>query len=94
MCRIREGLSEGVGRCFDDNIRWVVGDGRNTLFWHDNWVGEIPFWIKFPWVFDMAVSKECSVEVRVGEWWKGVGVAAQVVGLGGGECEGVLCVTS
>jgi hypothetical protein len=66
MCRIREGLDESVGRWFDVNIRRVVGVGRHTLFWHENWVGEIPLRVKFPRLFDLAVSKECSVE----EMWR------------------------
>jgi len=72
VCRIREGLGEGFGSWFDDNIRRVVGDGRNTLFWHDNWVGEIPLRFKFSRLFDLAVKKECSVEeMRTSGWTVG-----------------------
>jgi len=39
-----------------------VGDGRDTLFWHDIWVGDIPLRLKFPRLFDLAVNKECTVE--------------------------------
>jgi len=67
VCRIREGLGEGMGRWFDDNIRRVIGDGRNTLFWYDNWVGGTPLRFKFPRLFDLVVSKECSVE----DMWRG-----------------------
>lgn len=35
VCRIRQGLGEGVGRRFDNNIRQVVEDGNDTLFWQD-----------------------------------------------------------
>jgi hypothetical protein len=35
MCRIREGVGGGVGNWFEDNIRRVVRDGRETLFWYD-----------------------------------------------------------
>ena len=62
ICRIQEGLSEGLGRWFDDNIRRLIGDGRNTYFWHDNWVGNTPLRCKLPHLFDLAVSKECIVE--------------------------------
>jgi len=31
LCRLREGLGEGVGNWFEDNIRRVVGDGRDTF---------------------------------------------------------------
>jgi len=32
ICRVRDGVGEGVGRWFNENIRRVVGDRRNTLF--------------------------------------------------------------
>ena len=47
MCGVREGLGEGVGRWFEDNTHRIVGDGRDALFWHGIWVGEISMKIKF-----------------------------------------------
>lgn len=35
VCCVREGVGEGVGNWFEDNTRWVVGDGQSTLFWYD-----------------------------------------------------------
>lgn len=97
LCRVREGVGEGVGRWFDNNIQRVLGDGRNTLFWHDMWVGDIPLCDKFPRLFDLAVDKEGSVEEmsRLG-WEEGrsVVMAAAFVGLGGGKCEGVFIFIS
>jgi hypothetical protein len=61
LCQIHGGIGEGVGSWFEENTRRVVGDGNNTLFWSDNWVGETPLCIKFPRLFDVAVNKECSV---------------------------------
>ena len=55
-------VGEGVGSWFEDNTRRIVSDGRDTLFWHNIWVGEIPLRIKFPRLYDLAVNKECSVE--------------------------------
>jgi hypothetical protein len=40
----------------------VVVNGRNTLFWYDCWVGEMPLKLKFFRLFGLAVFKECSVE--------------------------------
>lgn len=57
-------MGEAVSRWFDDNIRRVVGGDRNTLFWHDNWVGEIPLRIKFPRLFDLLSVR--SVQWRLG----------------------------
>jgi len=58
---VREGVGEGVGRWFDDNVRRKVGDGRNTLFWYDTWVGDTPLRLKFPRLFELAVEKESKV---------------------------------
>jgi len=65
LCRVREGIGEGVGSWFESNTRRVVGDGKNTLFWHDIWTGEIPLKMKFPRLFELSVIKECSVEEMV-----------------------------
>jgi len=32
MCDVRRGIGQDVGSWFDDNLRRVVGDGKNTLF--------------------------------------------------------------
>lgn len=32
LCRVREGLGEGVGNWFEDNIRRIVGDERYAFF--------------------------------------------------------------
>jgi len=61
MCRIREGLGEGVGRWLDNNSRRVVGAGNATFFWHDIWVGEVPLKLKFPRLYELTLNKECSV---------------------------------
>ncbi|XP_024628771.1 uncharacterized protein [Medicago truncatula] len=63
MNRIHDGVGEGVGHWFDNNVRRVVGNGRGTSFWHDIWVGEIPLKFKFLCLFELSVDKECSVEV-------------------------------
>ena len=66
VCCIRDGVGEGVGSWFEDNLRRVVGNGRNTLFWYDRWMGDLPLKLKYPCLFDLVVSKECSVE----EMWR------------------------
>jgi hypothetical protein len=62
VCRVREGVGEGVGSWFDNNIRKAIGNGNGTFFWHDIWVREIPLKLKFPRLFDLSVDKECSME--------------------------------
>ena len=69
VCRFHEGIGEGVGNWFEENIRRVVGDGRDTLFWYDRWIGDLPLCLKFPRLFDLAVEKECSVGEMEGRGW-------------------------
>ena len=61
-----------------NNIQRVLGDRRDTLFWHDTWVECIPLSHKLPRLFDLAVDKECKVEemsrLRWAELGCGVGV--------------------
>ena len=46
ICKVREGVGEGVGNWFEENIRRVVGDGRDTFFWYDTWVGDVQLRLK------------------------------------------------
>jgi len=96
LCNIRGRLREGVGNWFEGNICRVVGDGWNTFFWLDHWVGESPLRYKFPRLFDLALNKECSVEEMGRAGWggrrRGVFVEASVVSMGGGKCEGVFII--
>ncbi|GLT68412.1 hypothetical protein SLA2020_406460, partial [Shorea laevis] len=53
----------------------TVGEGNDTLFWHEKWCGEVPFREKFNRLFRLAEDKEAFVknmgEWRNGEWtWK------------------------
>jgi len=69
LCEVRCGVGLGVGNWFDSNIFGVVGDGRDTFFWLDHWVGESPLRFKFPRLFDLALNKECKVEEMEREGW-------------------------
>jgi len=62
-------VREGVGRWFKDNVRRVVGGGKDTLFWHDTWVGDISFKSKFPRLFDLSVYKESTVDEMARLGW-------------------------
>jgi len=74
MCNVREGVGSGVGSWFDDNSRRVVGNGRSTFFWTDNWLGGVPLKIQLNCLYELSVHKECSVEdmARMG-WEEGEG---------------------
>ena len=51
----------------------MVGDGRDTLLWYDNWVGDIPLRIKYPRLFELAVDKESKVGDMGRLGWDGDG---------------------
>ena len=59
----------GVGSWFEDNIRRVVGDEWNTLFWYDRWIGDILLRLKFPRLFDLAMEKDCLVRDMESRGW-------------------------
>lgn len=41
-----------VGGWFRENISKKMGDGMNTLFWTDSWVGGVPLAIRFRRLYD------------------------------------------
>jgi len=61
LCNIRGGTCMGVGSWFDDNTCRVVGDGRNTYFRTDDWVGGVSLRDKFSRQFDLSMHRERSV---------------------------------
>jgi len=70
ICDVREGVGSGVGIWFEDNIRRVVGNGKNTFFWTDNWLGGVPLKLKFSRLYELSVHKECSVEDMAKLGWE------------------------
>ena len=60
--RVSEGICEGVGGWFDENVRREVGNGRNTLLWYDTWIGDTLLRFQFPRLFELAVENESKVE--------------------------------
>jgi len=47
-----------------------VGDGADTLFWHDPWLGGVPFRVRFRRHFDLAVDKSCTVSHMESRGWE------------------------
>lgn len=57
----------------------MVGDGADTLFWHDLWLGGVSFRVRFSRLFELAVGKSCTVSYMSSYGWD---VGGRV---GGGE---------
>lgn len=47
-------------------IKKQVGNGRDTSFWKDWWIGEKPLYIKYPRIFSLKANKEITVEAKLG----------------------------
>jgi len=75
MCGIRNGVGLGVGSWFDDNLRRVVGGGRDTYFWTDNWVGGVPLRVRFPRLFELTDNRWSTVEEMERRGWENGGEA-------------------
>nr|GEW41589.1 RNA-directed DNA polymerase, eukaryota [Tanacetum cinerariifolium] len=42
-----------------------IGDGTNTSFWSDPWLGNIPLKIKYPRLFSLKLDKDATVAVKL-----------------------------
>nr|AAM08546.1 Putative retroelement [Oryza sativa Japonica Group]AAP53436.1 retrotransposon protein, putative, unclassified [Oryza sativa Japonica Group] len=46
-----------------------LGDGKQTLFWEDNWIGGRPLALQFPTLFNITTTKQIIVsKVMLGGW--------------------------
>ncbi|KAK1288774.1 hypothetical protein QJS10_CPB19g00248 [Acorus calamus] len=46
---------------FMDAIRWKVGDGRSTSFWHDVWLGDCTLKERFPGLYRLSRDRDGTV---------------------------------
>ena len=56
-CWLVEGDQRKLGS-FKARTSFMVGNGRRTKFWHDDWCGDAPFKDSFPSFFSFAPNKE------------------------------------
>lgn len=77
--RIRDDVGFQGGSWFNENVVRRVGNEADTYFWLDRWLGEVPFWIRFRQLFDLAKDRWVSIAYMVvlgwdegGEdwWWR------------------------
>ncbi|RHN70051.1 putative reverse transcriptase zinc-binding domain-containing protein [Medicago truncatula] len=61
VASIRDGLGDVGEGWFRDNVERKVGDGVDTIFWLDPWVGDVPLCVRFGRLLDLAVNKSISV---------------------------------
>ncbi|AES74854.1 hypothetical protein MTR_6g013950 [Medicago truncatula] len=59
--RICEGVGDVEGGWFGGSVLRKVGDGADTLFWLNRWLGDAPFSEWFSRLFALAENKTISV---------------------------------
>ena len=62
--------SEEWGGKFEDRLSLEVGNGREVLFWSDNWIDLENLKSRFPRLFSLSVNKEARL-CDCGIWGNG-----------------------
>ena len=57
IVKIRDGVGEIDGGWFAERVSKVLGDGTNTFFWLDRWVGDVLLCMRFARLFDLTTNK-------------------------------------
>ncbi|PNX93679.1 receptor-like kinase [Trifolium pratense] len=76
IARIMDGGRGSTGGWFGESISKTVGDGSDTLFWIDPWLGESPLCERFRCLLDLSATKSGTIvemaslgwETRGGAW--------------------------
>ncbi|GJX57282.1 RNA-directed DNA polymerase, eukaryota, reverse transcriptase zinc-binding domain protein [Tanacetum coccineum] len=50
---------------FFDFMRLKVGNGNNTSFWYDKWIGDSPLHIRFPRIFALEENKQVMISEKM-----------------------------
>ena len=60
ICNIRR-IDANIERYLEVSIRKLVGDGHNTWFWEDLWVGEESLKKRFPTLFSVSIQSKTPI---------------------------------
>ncbi|GKB88668.1 RNA-directed DNA polymerase, eukaryota, partial [Tanacetum coccineum] len=56
---------KGKGFDFWSHCKKRIGNGDDSRFWFDCWIGDVPLRVKFPRLFALDLNKEASVAVKL-----------------------------
>ena len=48
----------------------MLGDGSDTLFWFDRWLGDVPFCSRFARLFELTTNKMSTVADMYSRGWE------------------------
>lgn len=60
-------VGQGNRNWFGQGVEKIVGNGRETMFWHDIWVNDAPLSTKFCRLYNISTGKQHTIE-QMGEW--------------------------
>ncbi|PNT69431.1 hypothetical protein BRADI_3g55256v3, partial [Brachypodium distachyon] len=69
-----------VRNVFLSFCRRIVGNGKRTRFWEDEWWGRCSFAVKFPRLYNLTFSSEISVHTVFPEGWSSIRFRRTLVG--------------
>jgi len=69
IVKIRERIGVDGGSWFEESITKRLGNGLNTFFWSDCWVGTVSFRERFRRLYELSIHKELSVGVMHALGW-------------------------
>ncbi|XP_024630227.1 uncharacterized protein [Medicago truncatula] len=75
VAKIRDGVGETDGGWFAQRVSKVLGDGRNTFFWLDKWVGDVPLCRRFARLFELTTNKLITMADMYAIGWEDGGAA-------------------
>ncbi|GJR38290.1 RNA-directed DNA polymerase, eukaryota [Tanacetum coccineum] len=66
-CSIMREVNKLKGKGFDfwSHCKKRIGNGDDSRFWFDCWIGDVPLRVKFPRLFALDLNKEASVAVKL-----------------------------
>jgi len=79
IVKIENGIGVEGGSWFEESISKRLGNGFNTFFWSDCWVGTVSFMERFRRLYDLLIHKDLSVgemhalgwgEYGKAWWWR------------------------
>ncbi|MCI04539.1 cysteine-rich receptor-like protein kinase, partial [Trifolium medium] len=82
IARIRDGIGGLGGGWFEECVLRKVGDGLDTFFWTDPWLGGSPVSVRYGRLFDLAENKSSTVAEMSALGWEAGGRR----GCGGDSC--------
>jgi hypothetical protein len=70
VSKICDGVGVEEGGWFEECVSRKVEDGVDTYFWHDRWLGGVPFCVRFRGLFQFSVNKSCSMANMFSLGWE------------------------